>query len=185
METMFHNLQPSRKFCDIFPDVATFVDGYTGSKLATINTVSNPELVYYLLYARYANWYILPIDENQWKYKVYSMMFQYGPTWEKRLDMQRRIRELTEDEIRRGSKRIDNLSYNPSTSPSNDSMEPLDTINQQHFNGWEKSPLEGYANLEMLLETDVSEEFISKFKKLFTRVQRAHTVLYETEGDLV
>jgi len=185
METMFHNLQPSRKFCDIFPDVDTFVDGYTNSKLSEVNTVSNPELVYYLLYARYANWYIIPVDENQWKYKVYSTMFMYGPTWEKRLDMQKRIRELTEDDIRRGSKRIDNLSYNPSTSPSNDSMEPLDTINQQHFNGWEKSPLEGYANLEMLLETDVSEEFIGKFKKLFTRVQRAHTVLYETEGDLL
>ena len=164
--------QFNRRFCDIFPDVETFVEEYRNSELygANVgNAVVNDEIVYYLLYARYGNSTIASFDENQFKYGLFSIMFMYGPTWEKRLEIQSTLRRLEDDEIKRGSRRINNLSLNPSDVVE-DAEAPLKTINQQTFNSWEKSPLEGYSNLLMLIDTDVTEEFIGKFKKLFIKV---------------
>ena len=134
------------------------------------NTVSNIDLVYYLLYARYANSTIASISEEQFAYKVFSTIFMYGPTWEKRLEIQSKVRSLTEDEIIVGTKRIHNISMNPSIAPTTDTLDELTTINQQMTDGWKKSKLEGYGILESLLTTDVTEQFIGKFKKLFITV---------------
>lgn len=179
--------QFNRRFCDIFPDVETFVNEYRDSELygeAVGNTLEHPEIVYYLLYARYGNSTIASFDENQFKYGVYSTMFMYGPTWEKRLEIQSRVRELTEEEIKSGSRRINNLSLNPSDLVENPEA-PLATINQQTFNKWERGPLDGYSNLLMLIDTDVTEEFISKFKKLFIKVvsMKRQLPYFITEGD--
>lgn len=174
---------PNRTFSDIFPEADEFINEYKESKLYTdINKIENIETLYYLLYARYGNSTISSFDEGQFKYKVFSTIFMYGPTWEARLKIQSKIRALNDDEIQKGSYMINNVSLNPSNPPINDSMEPLKTINQQNFNGWKKSPLEGYNNLISLLDTDVTEEFIGKFKKLFLTVVEPNLPLYyETE----
>lgn len=44
------------------------------------NYPDNVSLLYYLLYARYGNNPIANTDINQFKYKMYSVIFQYGPT---------------------------------------------------------------------------------------------------------
>ena len=51
----------------------------------------NVSLLYYLLYAKYGNNPIANNDVTQFKYKIYSVMFQYGPTWEKKLDIQHKL----------------------------------------------------------------------------------------------
>lgn len=177
----------NRKFCDIFPDIETFKTEYEDSGLfIETNKITNIDILYLLLYAKYGNSTIKSYDENQFKYKVFSTIFMYGPTWEKRLDIQSKIRSLSEDDITLGSKRINNISYNPSDPPNNDSMTPLTTINQQVFDGWKKSPLEGYSNLMAIVDTDVTEEFLGKFKKLFRKVVLPDTtVTFVTylEGD--
>jgi hypothetical protein len=53
------------------------------SPFASSISTSNPDnvsLVYYLLYARYGNNPIANRDENQFKFKIFSVIFQYGPT---------------------------------------------------------------------------------------------------------
>jgi hypothetical protein len=161
----------NRTFSEIFPDKDTFRMMYEESGLAVEgNTVSNIDLVYYLLYARYANSTIASVSEEQFAYKVFSTIFMYGPTWEKRLEIQSKVRNLTEDEIVVGTKRIHNISMNPSTAPTTDTLDELTTINQQMTDGWKKSKLEGYGILASLLTTDVTEQFIGKFKKLFITV---------------
>lgn len=47
-----------------------------------------------MLYARYGNNPIANYDETQFKYKVFSVIFQYGPTWEKRLSVQETLRGM-------------------------------------------------------------------------------------------
>lgn len=175
----------NRTFADIFPSAEDFNKEYTESALYTdINKITNIDTLYYLLYARYGNSVIASFDENQFKYKVFSTIFMYGPSWEKRLDVQSKIRNLSEEEIIRGSKRINNVSYNPSTEPTTNTLEELTTINQQFTDGWKKSKLDGYNKLLALIDTDVTEEFIGKFKKLFIVVVQPNLPLwYETEKE--
>lgn len=175
----------NRTFADIFPTAEQFVNEYNSSALCPENNkISNPELLYYLLYARYGNSTIASFDENQFKYKVFSTIFMYGPSWEKRLEVQNILRGLGEEDIIKGSKRINNVSYNPSVAPTTDTLEELPTINQQFTDGWKKSKVEGYGMLLSLIKTDVTEEFIGKFKKLFIVVVQPNLPLwYETEEE--
>lgn len=127
----------------------------------------NVSLVFYLLYARYGNNPIANYDITQWKFKIFSTMFQYGPSWEKRLDIQDKLRGLSEADLIAGAKAIHNAALNPSTAPSTGSLEELTYINQQNTTNYKKSKLEAYAQLWDLIETDVTEDFLLKFKKCF------------------
>ena len=138
-----------------------------------------------MLYARYGNSHIAYSDENQFRYAVLSKIFMYGPAWEKRIEIQRNVRSLSEDDILQGSKAIYNHAFNPNTEPSTDALNELPFINDQNTTKYRKSKLDGYANLMALIETDVTETFIATFKKLFiTIVAPDYPLLYATtEGE--
>ena len=154
------------KFTDIWGEVKEFVDDITNSPL---NILSNQSLttIYYLLYAHYGNSVIANSDREQFKYKVYSTIFMYGPTWEKRLEIQKILRDMNEEEIIAGGKAIYNHAYNPSTLPSTATLEELTAITDQNTTNYKKSKLEAYSILTALLEKDITKEFIDKFRKLF------------------
>lgn len=106
----------------------------------------------------------------------------YGPTWEKRLEVQKAVRDMDLDELQKSSVAIYNHSFNPSSTPSTQTLEELDTINDQNVTKHKRSKTDAYALLLSLLETDVTEEFINKFKKLFLLVVSPELPLwYETE----
>ena len=108
----------------------------------------------------------------------------YGPAWEKRLEIQEKLRNLTDDEIRIGSTAIYNTALNPSSSPTVQTLEELEFINSQNTSKYRKSKLEALASLYTLIATDVTEEFIGKFKKLFiTIVEPNYPLYYVTEGE--
>lgn len=157
----------TRKFTDVYGDVDKFLEDYNNIGIKPTITEESATTLFYLLYARYGNSHIANSDENQFKYKVFSTIFMYGPTWEKRLDIQNKLRNLTESELVSGSKQIVNHSFNPSTEPSTSTLEELTTINDQNTSHYKKSKLDAYNLLLGLLQTDVTDEFISKFKKLF------------------
>ena len=174
----------TRTFADIFPDYPTFAADVENSKLNKLDP-AHLEIAYYLLYARYGNNPIANSDENQFRYKLFSFLFMYGPTWSKRLDVQEKLRDLSEEEIITGSKAVFNHAANPSTSPSTSSLEELIYIDNQSTSNYKKSKLEGYSLLLSLLETDVTEEFIGKFKKLFITVVLPEMPLwYATEEEV-
>ena len=118
------------------------------------------------MYAKYGNNPITNFDENQWKYKVFGVIFQYGPTWEKKLDIQATLRGLTEAQIKTGMARaisntgtvgntgsntynnltsadtgsdIHNHAYNPSTDPTTQTTTELNYINEQHVDKFGKT----------------------------------------------
>ena len=157
----------TRTFADIYTKLDTFKADYKENGLPTTLTDANLITLYYLLYARYGNSCIASSDENQFKYKLFSTIFMYGPAWQKRLEIQKKLLELSDDELVKGTTAIYNSALNPSTSPT---MEELSYINSQNTTKYKKSKLEGYASLYVLIETDVTEEFIDKFKKLFITV---------------
>lgn len=174
----------TRKFTDIFPDLTSFITEYEDTEaLQAFSKQETLSTLYYLLYARYGNSHIAYTDENQFKYGMLSVMFMYGPTWEKRLEVQANIRALSEEDILKGGKAIYNHSFNPSSAPSTGTLDELLTINDQNTTNYKKSKLEGYSMLIDLLDTDVTEEFISKFKKLFIQVLAPdYPLLYEEEN---
>ncbi|MBO7079085.1 MAG: hypothetical protein J6W64_04685 [Bacilli bacterium] len=144
----------------------------------------NVSLVFYLLYARYGNNPIANLDETQWKFKIFSTIFQYGPSWEKRLDIQKKLRELSDADLLAGSKAIYNTALNPSTAPSTGSLDELTYINSQNTTNYKKSKMEAYAQLWELINTDVTEDFLNKFKKCFKIfVSSEQPLLFVTDNE--
>ena len=185
-------------FTDIYPDATTFVSDYKNNGIpyqyvvkinnvdTTIQTLTdtNVEALFYLLYARYGNSPLANRDITQFKYKLFSIIFQYGPAWQKELEVQRKIMNLSEDDIRLGSKAIYNQALNPQTEPSTAALSELTYINQQNTTNYKKSPLEGYAILMELLKKDVTEEFINKFGRCFKKfVSNERPIIYVTEEE--
>ena len=108
----------------------------------------------------------------------------YGPTWEKRLDIQQKLRNLTDSEIATGAKAVYNSALNPSTAPSTGSSDELPYINSQNTTNYKKSKMDAYAQLWDLLETDVTAEFINRFRVCFKQFVRPEkTWIYVTDLD--
>jgi hypothetical protein len=169
------------KFTDVWDTSEAFVGAV---KTSSINVLDDDLLntLYYLLYASYGNSVVASSDIEQFKYKVYSIIFMYGPTWAKRLEIQEKLRGLSEDEITTGAKAIYNHAFNPDTRPATSTLDELLTINDQNTTKYKKSKLEAYSILLELLKTDVTKEFINKFNKLFlTVVEPEEPLWYEME----
>ena len=97
---------------DVWGQASDFLTDYQNAGIPTTISNQNATTLYYLLYAKYGNTPIANYDENQWKYKMFSIIFQYGPTWEKRLDIQTTLRGLQLSDL------IDNGSYRALSSQS-------------------------------------------------------------------
>ena len=179
----------TKLFTEVWEDKDEFLSDYSGATQVGIPAIisnTNATTLYYLLYAKYGNNPIANRDINQFKYKVFSIIFEYGPTWEKRLDIQGKLRTLTEDELVKGAKAIHNSALNPSTAPTTTSLEELDYINAQNTTNYKKSKMEAYAQLWELLDNDVTSEFVNRFKicfKQFVRPERPLLYVTDVEED--
>lgn len=179
-----------RTFIEIFKDVDDFIELYNESKLPKVLPVSQSEIgadittIYYMLFARYANSPIASASEEQFVTRLFLTIFQYAPTWAKRLELQNKLRNLTEDELLKGGKAFYNHANNPSTAPVNDSTEALPKIDDQNVTSYLKSKMEGYSILASLLETDVTREFLDQFSVLFNQlVMPDYPICYDTEEE--
>lgn len=119
----------TRTFTDIYTELEDFKQDYTDNGIPGTISEANLTTLYYLLYARYGNSNIASSDENQFKYKLFSIIFMYGPAWQKRLEIQKKLMELSDDEIVRGTTAIHNAALNPSQAPSTQTLEELNYIN--------------------------------------------------------
>ena len=155
------------KFTDVYPDAETFVTDYKESALPTTISNDTATTLYYLLYSRYGNSVIASSDTNRFKYDLFATIFSYAPTWEKRLDVQEKLRKMSDAELFTGQTTIQNHSFNPSTAPSTSTLDELTTINEQHTMKGKRDKLTAYTELSRALWTDVTEQFLDKFQKLF------------------
>lgn len=173
-------------FSQVYNDAATFLSEYKNNGIQPTVSDDNITLLFYLLYARYGNNPIANYDVSQFKYKLFSVIFQYGPTWESRLKIQKKLRDLLDDEnaLLTGSKAIYNRALNPGTAPSTSSLSELSYINEQNTTSFKKNRLDAYGEIWELLKVDVTENFLNEFKKLFKLVVAPEqTLLYVTYKD--
>lgn len=171
------------EFKQVWDDSEVFKNEYLASPLAisgwtlhhgeTVGSVTyndNVTLLFALLYSRYGSSPIANLDVNQWKMKVFSVIFQYGTMWEKEMDIQEKLRSLTDSEILEGAKTIYNHAYNDGTAPGTGTLEELDYLNDQNTAINKKSKMGAYGELLFLLNSNVTNNFLEKFKKLFSIV---------------
>lgn len=155
------------RFKDIYENFSSFDAAMATSGIPLKISNTSLSTLYYLLYARYGLSHIATTDTAQFAYQVASTIFMYGPTWEKRLEIQETIRGWSEEELLNGATTINNLAVNPGTAPATTAFEVLSTTNQQTATRHKKSKLDGYGYLMSLLETDVTEDFLFQFNKYF------------------
>ena len=175
-------------FQEVWQSAAEFIEDYKKSEINSSaellgqDTFSDAQLtmIYYLLYSRYANSSHASSDIHQFKYGVFSTIFMYAPSWLKRLEIQKKLRDLNEDELREGAVQWSDLAENPGTViPAGDL---IDGLKSQNVGRSKKSKLQAYAALAELLKTDVSNDFLSKFQRLFIRVVMPdYPLWYENE----
>lgn len=174
----------TRKFTDIWDAYEVFFQEFKDSPFKDALKDESIKLTFYLLYSQYGNSHIANADENQFKYKLFSIMFMVGPTWEKRLEVQKILRDLSEDELILGAKQIHNHAFNPGTAPGTSTLEELTTINDQNTSSYKRSKLEAYTLLWDLLKLDVSKIYVKEFKNLFLAIVEPQEPLwYITERE--
>ena len=171
----------TRTFSEIFPEYDDFNDFWNSTVFKDSIEELNIELIYYLLLSKYSNSNIVSSDENRFKMNTMSIIFQYGPTWQKRLEIQAELRGLTIDQAAEGSRSIFNHAFNPNTIPSTQDTEELNYVNDQNVSKLKKAPTQAAMDLWDMLRVDVSEEFLKQFGKLFkTFVEPEKPLWYKT-----
>lgn len=163
-----HRAYATRSFKEIFSSVDEFKDFYYKCGLPTVFKSSDSiTTLYYLLYARYANSHIMSDDEGQFKYQMFSLIFQYGGTWEKELEIQKQVRALDIESLRDAGTNLYQHAYNPGTATNGDVEQIIDYTNEATKSSSKKAIAQAYIELDALLKRDVSNYFISRFKDLF------------------
>ena len=175
----------TKLFSEIWSSATAFKTDYaalpTGLK---VMTESEQDTIYYLLVSRFKNSPIANFDEEQWKSKVFTTIYQYGPSWAKRIDIQTKLRNISDADLLKGSEAIYNHAYNPEQEPSTDARDALTYINEQNATLYNKSKMDAYAQIWDLIATDVTSEFLNRFTKLFKQVVKPErTWIYINEED--
>ena len=173
-EVLFFPKYNKLTYAQVWPSQKAFLDDYTelGGNLVMPNApVSENALktLYFLLYARYGNNPIVNNDVNQWKFKIFSIIFSYGPAWERKIQIQKTLMELAEADLVVGAKQIYNHALNPSTAPKTTDLEELNYINDQNVTIHKKAKMEAYSILWELIHTNHTEEFLTRFKDCFSK----------------
>ena len=176
-------MSQTKTFNEIWGNYTTFKTDFSTSPFTGIITEPNLEILYYLLYAKFGNSFITNLDENQWKFKVFSTIWKYGPAWEKKLEIQANLKELdiNSEDFLKGAKAIYNKALNPETNPTTAALEELTYINEQNTTNYKKSKMDALTQLWNLIATDVTESFLERFAPLFKKIWNPG-ILFESEA---
>lgn len=183
MAVEMKQMYETRLFSEIYESVNDFVYDYNNIGIPKIISVDNCSLLYYLMFARHGNDPIANYDENQFKMKLWTMVWQYGPMWEKKIAIQTELRALTTDQLREGAESIANHASNPNTAPNTNAYSPLPYIDSQNAIKGKISPIDAYAKIWNMLEADATDEFLQNFDKLFKKFVKPGTYLYVEDVD--
>lgn len=138
--------------------------------------------LYWLLYSRYAGNPIVNYSEVNFKAKIVAVTYAKGPTWERKLALQKTLRDLSDTDLLTGARTIFNRAMHPETEPGTDTDTELTFINAQDVSKQRRSKLDAYSYLQDVLKTDVTEEFIKSYAKLFSKFVSPTVIrVYENE----
>ena len=176
-------------FGEAFPTSTQFSTEFKASAyyslLGNEFTDTSINLVYYLLLAKYEANPTANQDVSLFKNKLFSIIFKYGPTWQKKLDIQKKLRTLTESDIILGTTTIYNRASNPEQAPTTDTIDELTYINDQNTQKFKRNKTSAYSELYSLLRDNITDAFIDHFKVCFRMIVAFDyfVPVYEEEED--
>lgn len=176
--------QRTRTFAEIYPTVDDFKAAYDSNPFASATNIGADDItkIYYLLYANYGNSSICSSDEYRFEIKLFSIIYQYGPTYIQKTLIQKAIREKALDDFKTGGKVIYNTALNPNVAPTTNTLTELPYINNQNTNNYVKSDAESMQIKWELMNDSLESEFLAKFKSLFLKIVNPTVPLwYSTE----
>lgn len=173
-------------FSEAFPTFEGFYDELKGTPFyttafATMMTEELLKINYMLLFNRYGNSPIANNSVDQFKSKLFGLIWTYGQNWAQKLQIQDKLRSLglnDDSDIYKGSKAIYNHAFNDETAPSTASLEELQYINDQNTTNYKRSRLEGLAQLMELLSDSFTDDYINKFRKLFKTFVNQEPIIF-------
>ena len=180
----FENLTFSqiwKTYDDFKDDYNELIAGFP--QVASPLKVNSIKTTFYLLYAKYGNNPIASDDVGQFKMQIFSTIFAYGPTWERKQEVQNSIRALTETDLLQGAKQIYNNALNPNSSPATGTLEELTYISNQNTTNHKKAKIEAYSILWGALHGEATNEYIGKFKKFFSAFVDKMAALFYIDND--
>lgn len=168
-------------FNDIYPSYEEFNADFTAYSSLGLDPKIDSSLImttYYMISAKYGNSHIRNTDLTQFKLKLFTTIFQYAPSWAKSLTIQETLRSLTDEDLMIGNSTINNHSYNPGTAPTTATINELTTIDDQYVSKQKRGKVESLAAQLSLLEKDVTQPYLDKFKPLFDPIAAPNSPLY-------
>lgn len=177
----------TKTFSQIFPtsnDFKSCINDQFEEYAKNCITETSLKNLYWLLYARYADNPIVNYSVNNFKAKLVAITYAKGPTWERKLALQKSLRDLSEADLLEGARTIFNRALHPETEPSTETSDYLSYINSQDVSKHNRSKLDAYSYLQDVLKNDVTEEFIRQYAKLFSKfVSPTVTRIYENDTE--
>ena len=174
-------------FSDIFPtfnDFKKVFDDDFDSYAKDCISATSLKTLYWLIYAKYANSPISNYNEKQFKSQIVAITYEKAPTWERKLALQKTLRELTDADLLQGARTILNRALHPDSAPGTDTDTELNYISAQDVSKHRRSKIDAYSYLQDVLKNDVSSELIRSYAKLFSRfVGPTITRIYENDVD--
>ena len=180
-------LYDSKLLSQIWSDADAFKADYTSYEtgISNLNAVDNKYVVltWQLVCSKYANTPIRSNSESQFKLSFFGIMCSEAPTWARRLEIQKSLRELTDDQLAAGDIQIANSASNPDEEPTTNTLDELTYINHQNTQRQKRSKLTGLALLDGLLQNDLCESYVRKFSPLFKRVYVPAEFIYVSDEE--
>ena len=173
------------KFSDVWVSAEDFMKDINAQPIITPSDYKEGDLerIFYLLYAKYGNSTIAANDVNRFKFGVYTIIYSSAMPWLKKMEVQKRLYSMQEEEMLKGSRQIYNTAQNPSVDPGTSTESELPYIDGQNVSINKRGVLEGYGVLMSLLRLDVTADFLNKFKSLFLTVVYPEDELTYMQGD--
>lgn len=168
----------NKTFYQVYGDYASLQADFESRGLNSLGFPSEfPWAVFYtLMYGRHGNAVIVSPDSGlePWKSRFCSIVWQFGPYWLKETNIQTTLRDLSDEDLLKGSLVVSSNALNPAEKPTGTfpdmDVPKVDTIQQQATSQSRRSKMDAYATLSALLRTDVTERFLIRFDSLFKTI---------------
>lgn len=189
--TYYYNTHNNYTFLELYPDAAAFLADYKACEIPTTLDDTYLSLLYYVLVGRKGNDAIRSNSLGQFKYSLFTLIWQYGPYWQKQVEIQEKLRALSEEDLRDGDTVINNSGTNPAIAITRDSegnkgtqsKSELNYINSQNVTLSTRSKTEAFTLFSSVLKSDVSTAFFAAFDDLFQFASTLGELLYCNEED--
>lgn len=183
--SIYNNNSATSRFTEVFTSVDTFITSFRESPLNDANlTDETLKKVFYELVAQYGDSYFKSTNDYRNKLKTFSILANEGVVYQKKLEIQKKLINLTLQELMDNGVSISNYAENPgdeatTTIDAYEGEDFLKYVNNQNVTKDKNSKLNAYKS-QLYAIKNVTTDFVKKFSQLFeTILWSSYLPIYE------